>query len=51
MGGVGSNICGPLPMEEYLLYLKEKASFTLLLRPYSRQVGEMLTAARILPEK
>ncbi len=50
MGGIGSNSCGPLPLEKYLLRLKETASFTLVLRPYNRQTGELISGARILPE-
>ena len=49
MGGIGSNSCGPLPMEKYLVYL-QKASFTLVLRPYNRQTGEALRFLRVLPE-
>ena len=37
MGGIGSNSCGPIPMEKYLVYLKEKQSFTLLLDPCNLQ--------------
>lgn len=50
MGGVGSNSCGPEPQEKYRLRLTEKASFTLVLSPYNRQMGEMMNFARILPE-
>ena len=51
MGGVGSNSCGPIAMDEYLLYLKEKASFTLVMKPFSRQTGGLMNAARALPEE
>ena len=51
MGGVGSNSCGPEPQEKYRLFLTEPASFTLVLAPYNRQLGEMMTFARVLPEK
>ena len=51
MGGLGSNICGPEPQEKYQLHLNEKASFTLVLTPYNRQLGEMMNFARVLPEK
>ncbi len=51
MGGVGSNSCGPQPQEKYQLFLKETASFTVVLTPYNRQLGEMLNFARRLPEK
>ena len=50
MGGIGSNSCGPLPLEKYCLFLKETASFTLVLRPYNRQQSELISSARILPE-
>ena len=50
-GGLGSNICGPEPQEKYRAYLKETASFTLVLTPYNRQLGEMMNFARVLPEK
>ena len=50
MGGIGSNSCGPLPLEKYQLKLTEKASFTLVLRPYNRQAGELISGARVLPE-
>lgn len=39
MGALGSNSCGPEPLEKDLLYLKEPLSFTLLLQPYNRQSG------------
>lgn len=51
MGGLGSNICGPEPQEKYQLHLNETARFTVVLTPYNRQTGEMLSLARILPEK
>ena len=50
MGGIGSNSCGPLPLAKYCLTLREKASFTLVLRPYNRQQSELIAEARILPE-
>jgi len=51
MGGVGSNSCGPEPQEKYRAYLREPVSFTLVLTPYNRQLGEMMNFARVLPEK
>ena len=51
MGGIGSNSCGPLPMDKYCLSLKEPASFTVVMRPYNRQCGELINFARVLPEK
>ena len=49
--GLGSNICGPEPLEKYKIYLKEETRFGFVMRPYSRQAGDMLTLARVLPEK
>lgn len=51
MGGIGSNSCGPLPLEKYCLTLKEPASMTLVMRPYNRQCGDMINFARRLPAK
>ena len=51
IGGVGSNSCGPEPQEKYRAYLREPVSFTLVLTPYNRQLGEMMNFARVLPEK
>ena len=51
MGGIGSNSCGPIPLEKYQLHLNEKASFTLVLRPYNRQASELIASARQLPHK
>ena len=51
MGGLGSNICGPEPQVKYQLHLSETASFTIVLTPYNRQLGEMMNFARVLPEK
>jgi len=50
MGGIGSNSCGPLPLPQYCLSLAEPAVFTLVLRPFNRQSGELIASARILPE-
>lgn len=51
MGGIGSNSCGPLPLEKYCLSLKENASFMLVMRPYNRQGGDMINFARRLPAR
>ncbi|MBE5766255.1 MAG: DUF4981 domain-containing protein [Clostridiales bacterium] len=48
VGGIGSNSCGPIPMEKYLVYLKEPVSFTLSFLPYDRQTGDFLSIARNL---
>ena len=50
-GGIGSNICGPEPMEEYKLYLKETVSFAFVMRPYNRQNLDLVTGMRVMPEK
>lgn len=39
MGALGSNSCGPEPLEADRLYLTEPLSFTLLMQPYNRQLG------------
>lgn len=49
MGGIGSNSCGPLPMDKYKVILREPVEFTLVLTPYNRQSGEALRRMRILP--
>lgn len=48
--GVGSNICGPEPEEQYKLYLKAPETFTFVMKPYTRQTLSLMTAARRLPE-
>lgn len=49
--GLGSNICGPEPQEKYKLYLDEEASYSFVMKPYSRQLGEFMTFARLVPEE
>ncbi len=49
--GVGSNICGPEPMEQYKEYLTQGAEYTFVMKPYNRQLGEMMTFGRIVPEE
>ncbi len=49
-GGLGSNICGPEPQEKYQLWFKEEVEFTLVFKPYNRQLGEMINFARHLAE-
>lgn len=49
-GGLGSNICGPEPQEQYKLYLTEPTEFSFVLRPYNRQLGEMINFARCYAE-
>lgn len=49
-GGIGSNICGPEPMENYKLYLKEPVTFAFVMRPYNRQNLDLTAGMRILPE-
>ena len=49
-GGLGSNICGPEPQEQYQLKLEKEESYTLMFRPYSRQKGEMINFARCMAE-
>lgn len=49
-GGIGSNICGPEPMEQYKLYLKETKTLSVVLRPFNRQTLDLTCGMRILPE-
>ena len=49
--GVGSNICGPEPMEQYKEYLTQGAEYAFVMKPYNRQLGEMMTFGRIVPEE
>ena len=49
--GLGSNICGPEPLEPYKIYLTEETEFQFVMRPYSRQLGDMMKLARVLPEE
>ena len=50
-GGLGSNICGPEPEEQYKLYLDEDAEYSFVMKPYNRQLGSMMTFGRIVPEE
>ena len=45
-GGIGSNSCGPRPMEKYLLKLTGPVTYTLTFLPYDRQAGDFLAKAR-----
>ena len=49
--GVGSNICGPEPQEQYKLYLNEEASYRFVMKPYNRQLGGIMTFGRVVPEE
>ena len=49
--GVGSNICGPEPLPQYKIELREPVEFGLVLRPYNRQMGEMINFARCYAEE
>ena len=50
-GGIGSNICGPEPMEQYKLYLTENKTLSFVMRPYNRQNASLTGMMRVLPEK
>jgi len=50
-GGIGSNICGPEPMEQYKLYLTETKKLSFVMRPYNRQNASLTSMMRVLPEK
>jgi beta-galactosidase/beta-glucuronidase len=45
-GGLGSNSCGPEPLEPYRLYLREPVTYRFTLRPVSRQGVSFMAAAR-----
>ena len=47
-GGVGSNSCGPRPMEQYLLYFREPVEFTLVWKPYRAMDASLMTALATL---
>ena len=47
-GGVGSNSCGPEPMEKDLLYLREPVEFTLVWKPYRAMDASLMTALESL---
>ena len=49
VGGLGSNSCGPEPLEQYRLYLSEPVSYSFTLRPVQRQAMDFMTAARVVP--
>ncbi|MHC4887766.1 MAG: beta-galactosidase small subunit-related protein, partial [Planctomycetota bacterium] len=48
-GPLGSNSCGPKPMERYRLK-PEPMNFTLRLRPFHGTPEEAMAAARVLPQ-
>ena len=50
-GGLGSNICGPEPQEQYKLFLTEPVTLTMLLKPYNRQLGEMVAYSKTRASK
>ena len=49
-GGIGSNICGPEPMEQYKLYLNKPTAFAFVMRPYNRQNLDLTVGMRMIPE-
>jgi len=49
-GGLGSNSCGPEPLEQYRLK-PEKAAYSFLLRPFRRQEWREEDLFRLIPEK
>ena len=48
MGPLGSNSCGPEPMEKDRLYLKERKEYTFILRPINEQKGTFRMAEEAL---
>ena len=49
-GGIGSNICGPEPMDQYKLFLNKPTVFSFVMRPFNRQNLDLASGMRILPE-
>ena len=49
-GGIGSNSCGPRPMDKYLLTLAQPRSYAFWLKPYQRQTSAPAAFSRVLPE-
>ncbi|HML46684.1 MAG TPA: hypothetical protein PKE04_08045, partial [Clostridia bacterium] len=45
MGPLGSNSCGPEPLEETLLYFREPITHTWIFKGYDRQAGSPQFAA------
>ena len=50
-GALGSNICGPEPMEQYRLYMRDTLEQQFVIKPYTRQTMKPATAAAIVPEE
>ncbi len=50
-GALGSNICGPEPMEHYRLYMRDTLEQQFVIKPYTRQTMKPSTAAAIVPEE
>ena len=46
--GIGSNSCGPRPMEKYLLSFREPVEFTLVWKPYRAMDASLMTALAAL---
>ena len=47
--GLGSNSCGPLPLEKYKLY-PEKREFSYTIKPYTNGSSNFMGSARKLPK-
>ncbi len=50
-GGLGSNSCGPEPMDQYRLYFLKKREFAFILRPLRRNACEPMNVWRVRPPK
>lgn len=50
-GGIGSNSCGPEPMEEYKLRLEKPETLSFVMRYFRAGNGDFGTVMRVLPEK
>lgn len=50
-GALGSNICGPEPMEQYRLYMRDTLEQQFVIKPYTRQTLKVASAAAMVPEE
>ncbi|MBQ3668853.1 MAG: DUF4981 domain-containing protein [Clostridia bacterium] len=50
-GGIGSNSCGPEPLEKYKLYLRNEVSLGFVMRAYRDGDAPFNRFMRVLPEK
>lgn len=50
-GGLGSNACGPEPLERYRLTLSEPLHYAFYIRAFNRQAGSYAVAYHVLPKE